>query len=273
MEPAIALIVLLVLGVPLALAIWLIVRAVAAKNRINELSDRLHVLEVELIHLRQEKERAKTASPATSPTPAAPPPKPSETPKPPVPAIPTPSAPKPPPPISTVPPQAPVPKPAAALPKPPIVSAIPIDPLKMPPSPKPAPAINWEQFMGVKGFAWVGGFALFLGVAFFVKYSFDNNLVPPELRVAIGFLAGIGLLVGGVILSRKNFAALSQTLCATGVVILYAVTFACRSIYHFDFFGPVPTFLLMVLITATAFLLAVRLEALVVAILGMLGGF
>jgi uncharacterized membrane protein len=135
------------------------------------------------------------------------------------------------------------------------------------------PAINWEQFMGVKLFAWVGGLALFLGVAFFVKYSFDNNLIPPELRVAIGFIAGLGLLVGGVAMSRKNYSALSQTLCATGVVILYAVTFACRSIYHFEFFGPLPTFLLMVLITATAFLLAVRLNALVVAILGMLGGF
>ena len=127
--------------------------------------------------------------------------------------------------------------------------------------------------MGVKGFAWIGGFALFLGVAFFIKYSFDNNLVPPELRVAIGFLAGLGLLVGGVALSRKNFPALSQTLCATGVVVLYAVTFSCRSIYHFEFFGPLPTFLLMVLITSTAFLLAARLNALVVAILGMLGGF
>jgi uncharacterized membrane protein len=79
---------------------------------------------------------------------------------------------------------------------------------------------------GLKGFAWVGGFALFLGVAFFIKYSFDNNLVPPQLRVAIGFLAGLGLLVGGVLLSRKNFPALSQTLCATGIVVLYAVTFA-----------------------------------------------
>ncbi len=127
--------------------------------------------------------------------------------------------------------------------------------------------------MGVKGFAWVGGLALFLGIAFFVKYSFDNNYISPQLRVAIGFLAGLGLLVGGVVMSRKNFPALSQTLCATGVVVLYAVTFACRSIYHFDFFGPVPTFLLMSLITVTAFLLAVRLDALVVAILGILGGF
>ncbi len=127
--------------------------------------------------------------------------------------------------------------------------------------------------MGVKGFAWIGGFALFLGVAFFVKYSFDNNLVPPALRVAIGFLTGLGLLAGGIKLSRKNFAVLAQTLCATGIVILYAVTFACRSVYHFEFFGPVPTFLLMGLITTTAFLVAVRLNAQVVAILGMLGGF
>jgi uncharacterized membrane protein len=80
------------------------------------------------------------------------------------------------------------------------------------------------------------------------------------------------LLSGGVTMSRKNFAVLSQTLCATGIVILYSVTFACRLIYHFDFFGPVPTFLLMALITTAAFLLAVRLNALVVAILGMLGG-
>ena len=56
-------------------------------------------------------------------------------------------------------------------------------------------------------------------------------------------------------------------------MVLYAVTFACRALYHFEFFGPIPTFLLMVLITATAFLLAVRLNALVVAVLGMLGGF
>jgi hypothetical protein len=83
----------------------------------------------------------------------------------------------------------------------------------------------------------------------------------------------LGLLAGGVVMSRRDFPALSHTLCATGVVILYAVTYACRSFYHFQFFTPVPTFLLMALITTTAFFLAVRLNALVVAILGMLGGF
>lgn len=135
------------------------------------------------------------------------------------------------------------------------------------------PAFDWEQFMGAKLFAWIGGLALFLGVAFFVKYSFERNLVPPEVRVAIGFLAGIALVIGGVAMKRKANVVTAQTFCATGILILYAVTFACRSFYHFSFFGLIPTFLLMSLITAVAFLLAIRLDALVVAVLGIAGGF
>ena len=133
--------------------------------------------------------------------------------------------------------------------------------------------IDWEQFMGAKMFAWIGGFALFLGIAFFVKYSFEHNLIPPELRVAIGFLAGIALVGGGMLLKCKENVITAQTLCATGVLILYAVTFACRAFYHFPFFGLIPTFALMALITTAAFLLAVRMDALVVAILGIAGGF
>ncbi len=139
---------------------------------------------------------------------------------------------------------------------------------------KPAkPPINWEQFMGAKLFAWIGGLALFLGVAFFVKYSFEHNLISPELRVAIGFVVGAGLVIGGLLLKRKENAVTAQTLCATGILVFYAVTFACRAYYHFAFFGLIPTLLLMTLITAAAFLLAVRLNAMVVAVLGIAGGF
>jgi uncharacterized membrane protein len=74
------------------------------------------------------------------------------------------------------------------------------------------PPINWEQFMGAKLFAWIGGFALFLGIAFFVKYSFEHNLIPPELRIAIGFIVGAGLVVGGLLLKRKENAVTAQTL-------------------------------------------------------------
>lgn len=145
---------------------------------------------------------------------------------------------------------------------------------KAPQIAKPAKTpIDWEHFMGAKLFAWIGGFALFLGVAFFVKYSFDHNLIPPELRVAIGFVVGAALVVGGLLLKRKENAITAQTLSATGILVLYAVTFASRAYYHFAFFGLIPTFLLMTLITAVAFLLSVRLNAITVAVLGIAGGF
>src|SRR5438874_3369678 len=153
---------------------------------------------------------------------------------------------------------------------PPIPETKPITPVEevtMQTAAPPKRTIDWEEFMGAIMFAWIGGFALFLGVAFFVKYSLEHNLIPPELRVAIGFLAGIELVAGGVLLKRKENVITSQTLCATGILILYAVTFACRAFYHFPFFGPIPTLALMALITVAGFLLAVRMNALVVAIL------
>lgn len=166
-------------------------------------------------------------------------------------------------PLSTPPSPPPLAKPAA----PPPLAPPPVRP------PVARPRIDWEQFMGAKFFAWTGGVAAFLGAVFFVRYSFEHDLIPAEVRVALGFLFGLALIVAGLKFNRERYAALVHTLCATGVVSLYAVTFACNSIYHFAFFGPLATFALMTLITGVAFLLAVRLEARVVAVLGMLGGF
>ena len=268
------LIVLALVALVIGLPIWLIRRAVSACQRLDELTRRLGQAELEIFRLKKTRDAAPPVEPAHPPTSADSP----------IAQI-----------LQTrreVPPEI-IPEPPAISAEPPAITpppwqteaptyeAPPLIPPEMNPTPpqvtaprrEVVPSINWEQFMGVKLFAWIGGLALFLGVAFFIKYSFDNNLISPELRVAIGFLTGLGLLVGGVLISRKDYVVLSQTFCATGVVVLYAVTFACRSIYHFEFFGPLATFLLMTLITTTAFLLAVRLNALVVAILGMLGGF
>jgi uncharacterized membrane protein len=133
------------------------------------------------------------------------------------------------------------------------------------------PRFNWEQFMGVKLFAWIGGLALFIGLAFFVAYSFQQNLIKPPMRVALGFLTGLGVMIGGLRLPREKYAISVQTLCAAGVLILYADIFASCSHYHF-----IPNaagFGLMALVTAVAFLLADRLASPTVAILGLIGGF
>ncbi|MDB6007062.1 MAG: hypothetical protein JWR15_4049 [Prosthecobacter sp.] len=143
------------------------------------------------------------------------------------------------------------------------------------PRPAPAPTISLEQFMGAKLFAWVGGLALFLGIIFFVKLSIERGWISPELRTAIGFVIGAGLVGAGVVIHRRKlYATLAHTLCATGIVVLYGVSFAAHALYHIPPFDhALVTFGLMALITATAFLLAVRMNAQVVAVLGMLGGF
>ncbi len=145
------------------------------------------------------------------------------------------------------------------------------------PRPRLAPPvrINLEQFMGAKLFAWVGGLALFLGIIFFVKLSIERGWISPELRTAIGFVIGIGLVGAGVVIQRrKAYATLAHTLCATGIVVLYGVSFAAHALYHIPPFNhALVTFGMMMLITAAAFLLAVRMEAQVIAVLGMLGGF
>ena len=289
--------------------IWAIVRIISLGGQNDALATRLGELESELrdmrakLHLLANRPIAPETPPPVAAIPGAPPPpapivpavaapvaplvtepepaKFSATPPTVEPVVPEPVAPAPaePPPLPPV--VSPEPEPPVLTPVPSFISAAPPTPPE-PPAPTiepeptyepPAPRINWEQFMGVKLFAWLGGFAALLGVGFFIKYSFEHNWIPPEVRVAIGFALAIGLVIGGLKINRERYAVTAQTLIATGIVSLYTVTFACRSIYHFAFFGPVPTFLLMVLITSAAFLLAVRLEAQVIAILGILGGF
>ena len=139
---------------------------------------------------------------------------------------------------------------------------------------EPKEAFSLEKFMGIKLFAWLGGVAMFFGVIFFVKYAFEKEWITAPMRVAMGFVAGAGLLAGGLRMHRiERYRVLAQALCATGILILYGVTFSARAVYQLDMFGTGTTFALMSLITLTAFLLAVRLDALVVAVLGMLGGF
>ncbi|MBA2521923.1 MAG: DUF2339 domain-containing protein [Solirubrobacterales bacterium] len=142
--------------------------------------------------------------------------------------------------------------------------------VKPPPRP-PRPPIDWEQFLGVKLFAWLGGLALFLGVALLVKYSFENNLITPLGRIVIGGAVGGTLVAGGWWLARGRYGVTARSLCATGIVILYADIFAAHSFY--TLVSLTTAFFAMSAVTVGSFLLAVNLSAQVIVILGLLGGF
>ncbi|HYE31245.1 MAG TPA: DUF2339 domain-containing protein [Methylomirabilota bacterium] len=136
---------------------------------------------------------------------------------------------------------------------------------------EPSARFNMEQFLGAKLFAWVGGIALFFGVAFFIKYSFERNLIPPPLRVALGSLVGIALVVAGAITRHKAYKITSHTLCAAGILILYAAAFGAHHLYQLVSLKA--AFAWMSVVTAVAFALAVRFDSKPVAVLALHGGF
>jgi uncharacterized membrane protein len=131
--------------------------------------------------------------------------------------------------------------------------------------------VDWEQFTGIKLFAWLGGIALFIGAGFFVKYTIDKNLIPPEMRLAIGALVGLALIVSSGRFQRVRYDITRQTLAAGGIGVLYTVIFAATLYYHF--IPELVGFILLTVVSAAAFVLALYHRGIAVSVLGALGAY
>lgn len=177
-------------------------------------------------------------------------------------------------------------KPAPALPAMPPMAAPPpavarprAEPPIAPPPPRPssresAPPgrpFDWETLIGVKFFAIVASLALFLAGGFFVSYSMEHGWLTPPIQFAIGIVAGITCLLIGEWKGSRRYTWTADALDAAGIALLYVVFFAAFARWHL--IGTTPAFALFVLTTAVAVLLAIRRASLLIALLGLLGGF
>jgi hypothetical protein len=132
------------------------------------------------------------------------------------------------------------------------------------------PGFDWESLIGVRLFSWVAGLSLLLGAIFFLRYSVDSGWLNPPVRMALGFVVGMSLLVACE-WKGQHYRVTANAMDAAGIGTLFATSFAANSLWHL-----VPTtvaFLLLVLVTAAAVLLAIRRQSLFIALLGLVGGF
>lgn len=130
---------------------------------------------------------------------------------------------------------------------------------------------EFETLVGGNILNRIGALALIFGIGFFLKYAFDNDLISPVLRVLIGVLIGVGLIVGGVRASAKNFEVFSQGLFGAGISTLYLSIYAALNFY--EIIPQAVAFVLMSAVTAVALLTAVRYESRAISLLGWAGGF
>ncbi len=116
----------------------------------------------------------------------------------------------------------------------------------------------------------IGAIAVLVGVAFFLKYAFDNNWIGPTGRVALGIIAGLATIGVGQKL-RAKYLNYSDMLSGVGIAILYLSIYASYGFYHLV--DPSVAFVLMGLVTTFGLVLAIAGSTLGLAVLSTLGGF
>ncbi len=117
----------------------------------------------------------------------------------------------------------------------------------------------------------LGIVAIVACVAYFLKWSMDQNLMGPTARVAISLFVGAAMVFFGMRLLGKKYHLMGQGLLGGGILILYFSVYAAGPLY-----GLIATpvaFGLMILVTTAAWLIAIRVNSMLVAILGIAGGF
>jgi len=117
----------------------------------------------------------------------------------------------------------------------------------------------------------IGIAAVLIGVAFFLEWAFQNGLIGPAGRVAIGLVAGIGLVVWSERFRRKNYVPFSYSLKAVGIGALYLSLWAASQSY--DLIPASVAFLAMIVVTGSVIAMALAQNAELLAAFGLIGGF
>jgi uncharacterized membrane protein len=116
----------------------------------------------------------------------------------------------------------------------------------------------------------LGVVLLFFGVGFLLKFAYDRGVFPPELRLlGVAIAAAAMLFVGFRLLAKNRVYAL--ILMGGAIGLLYLDTFF--ALKNFALISPPFAFALFFALGVAMTLMAVKLDAKVLAVLGLVGAF
>ncbi len=149
----------------------------------------------------------------------------------------------------------------------PVATVAPINP-SVPKAPV-APSISTDEMSG-KILGRIGIGAVVIGVAFFLKYAFDNNWIGPSGRVLVGIIIGLGLLALGQWL-RKKYLSYSDLLMGGGLAVLYLSVYAAFALYQLV--DPMTAFLGMIIVTAIGVGISIVNATISLSVIALIGGY
>lgn len=134
--------------------------------------------------------------------------------------------------------------------------------------------VDFEDLFGRRLPIWAGGVALAAAGFFLVRWSIDQGLLTPVVRVALAGVFGLALLAGAETAYRWRARVadprVAQALAGAGLATLYAAFYLAGTTY--GLIGSTFAFLGLACVTAAALALSYRF-GLPSALLGLVGGF
>ncbi len=140
----------------------------------------------------------------------------------------------------------------------------------LPIAPPAPPAAPFDEMSGGKWLGRLGIAAIFIGVAFFLKYAFDTNLISVMGRIVLGVLTG-AIFIGSGQYLRTKYGQYAHLLVGGGVAILYLSFYAAFALY--SLMSQPVAFALMMLVTVITIVLSIVDDLEPIAVLAVLGGF
>jgi len=142
----------------------------------------------------------------------------------------------------------------------------------------PLAGASFEDLVGGKLPIWIGGIALVFAGFFLVRYTIEAGLLGPGARSILAMLFALTLIAlsefgGRLPKVGESFTAdprVAQSLAGAGVATLYGTLYMASEIY--GLIGVAIAFLLVIVVTAIAFVLALR-HGPPTALMGLAGGF
>jgi uncharacterized membrane protein len=143
----------------------------------------------------------------------------------------------------------------------------------------PSRDIGFEERFGTRWVVWVGGVALALGGIFLVRYTIEQGLIGPGVRIMLGALLALALIAAGewqrrseqvLALPSLPSANIPAILTAAGTTVAYATVYAAYALYGFL---PPPIAFVLLGVVALLCLAAALLHGPALAGLGIIGAY
>lgn len=132
------------------------------------------------------------------------------------------------------------------------------------------PRRDFEEILGGRVLAWVGGIAILLGVVFLLGIAIDRGWIDEPMRTVLGLLGSTSLLLAGVWLyERKGRTEAALAAVASALSGLYTTILVGTQIY--DLIPPELGLACAGLVGIVGGALAVRWKSMIVAAIGILG--